>query len=365
MHRNSNLLGPKSIRLGLCCINNFLKQRKPPIFSSRSIVLATYNSKGKIEAIKKAQQNLLDIQKMLNWNKAHYIECFRLSSSLFPHYSNIKSIPEKERYSIDYFKKELKAAGDLAKKYGHRITMHPSQYNVVATPQENIFENTMVDLQMHSDILDMMELDANSIMVVHGGGVYGDKEKTIERWIENFKRLSVSIQNRLVLENCEKNFSIIDCLKINRAIEIPIVFDNHHFECYKQLHPEESFQPISFYIKAALETWTKKGLRPKFHLSEQGIGKQIGSHSDYINDFPQYYLEIPEKYGCGVDIMIEAKAKEAAIFDLYQKYPNYFLSHQKDIKKENLEELFAYSTKTTSAKFCYKCNEALYENNFS
>ena len=32
-------------------------------------------------------------------------------------------------------------------------------------------------------------------------------------------------------------------------------------------------------------------------------------------------MEIPEKYGIKIDIMIEAKMKEKAIFKLYSKYP--------------------------------------------
>ena len=32
-------------------------------------------------------------------------------------------------------------------------------------------------------------------------------------------------------------------------------------------------------------------------------------------------MEIPEKYNTNIDIMIEAKMKEQAIFRLYQKYP--------------------------------------------
>ena len=43
--------------------------------------------------------------------------------------------------------------------------------------------------------------------------------------------------------------------------------------------------------------------------------------SDYIEVIPDYLLEIPEKYGTHIDIMIEAKMKEQAIFKLYNKYP--------------------------------------------
>ena len=36
---------------------------------------------------------------------------------------------------------------------------------------------------------DLMGLDENSVMVVHGGGLYDSKEKTMERWCEQFKEL--------------------------------------------------------------------------------------------------------------------------------------------------------------------------------
>ena len=34
---------------------------------------------------------------------------------------------EKYGYNLEFAAEELKAAGDLAKKYGHRLTMHPGQ----------------------------------------------------------------------------------------------------------------------------------------------------------------------------------------------------------------------------------------------
>ena len=65
---------------------------------------------------------------------------------------------------------------------------------------------------------------------------------------------------------------------------------------------------------------TLKKLKPKFHVSEQGIGR-VGKHSDYIEIIPEYLLEIPELYGYEIDIMIEAKMKELSIQKLYEKYP--------------------------------------------
>ena len=74
---------------------------------------------------------------------------------------------------------------------------------------------TLKDLEYHATVLDLMEMGDDSVMVVHGGGVYGDKEETIKRWCERYEKLPDKIKNRLVLENCEKSYSIEDCLRMN------------------------------------------------------------------------------------------------------------------------------------------------------
>ena len=306
----------RSIQLGLCCLNTQLREQKPPIFASRKMIIRSVNEKG-IDVLKeKIIQNLKDVLTMMDWNEQNGIKVFRLSSELFPHKSN----PKVENYDFDFAKNLLKQIGDKSKKYNQRLTFHPGQYNVVGTPNKEAFQQTICDLKYHADVLDLMGLDYNSVMVVHGGGMYGDKEKTKERWCNQFKMLPENVQKRLVLENCEKCFSIKDCIDITNKIHIPIVFDTHHYECYKIMHPEENFRDPSFYVPDILNSWKHKNIKPKFHVSEQGSGR-CGHHSDFIEDIPVYLLEIPEKYDINIDIMIEAKKKEQAIFKLYNKYP--------------------------------------------
>ena len=86
------------------------------------------------------------------------------------------------------------------------------------------------------------------------------------------------------------------------------------------MHPLEYFKPPEYYIPLILKTWEKRGIKPKFHVSEQGSGR-CGHHSDYIEVIPDYLLDIPKTYNVNIDIMIEAKMKEQAIFRLYEKYP--------------------------------------------
>ena len=253
---------------------------------------------------------------------------------MFPHKSN----PKAEDYTYDFAKELLLEIGNTARKFNHRLTFHPGQYNVVGTPNKAAFQQTICDLKYHADVLDLMGLDYNSVMVVHGGGMYGDKEKTKERWCNQFKMLPENVQKRLVLENCEKCYSIEDCLRISQITNVPVVLDTHHFECYKLLHPSEQFKDPKEYIPEILETWFKRGIKPKFHVSEQGSGK-IGHHSDYIETIPDYLLDIPEKYNQEIDIMIEAKMKEQAIFKLYNKYPFLNLKKKNNINCAECEEV--------------------------
>ena len=307
----------RPVQLGLCCLNTELRGRTVPIFASRKMIIRTIKEKG-IDALKaKIIQNLKDVLVMIMWNEMHGIRVFRLSSEMFPHKSN----PKVADYDFDFAKELLEKIGKLARYFGHRLTFHPGQYNVVGAVNPKAFQQTINDLSYHATVLDLMGMGDDSVMVVHGGGVYGDKEATKKRWCEQYQLLPDNVKRRLVLENCERCFSIVDCLDVSREIGIPVVFDTHHFECYKLLHPDEEFLPADDYISDILKSWTNKGIKPKFHVSEQGSGR-CGHHSDYIEVIPDYLMEIPEKYGINIDIMIEAKMKEQAIFKLYSKYPN-------------------------------------------
>lgn len=307
----------KPIQLGLCCLNTTLRSQKPSVFCSRKMIIRKIEEEEGIQTLKlKIIKNLNDLYKMIKWNEQHGIKVLRISSELFPHISN----PKVEDYNMEFADALLKKIGEYARILNHRLTFHPGQYNVVGTPNEETFQQTINDLSYHAEVLDRMGMGPDSVMVVHGGGLYGDKEKTLERWCENYMRLPEPIKRRLVLENCEKCFSIKDCLYVSEKVNIPVVFDTHHYTCYNILHPDESLEKPEKYIQAILNTWKRRGIKPKFHVSEQGSGR-TGHHSDYIEIIPNYLLEIPEKYGCEIDIMIEAKKKELAIFKLYAKYP--------------------------------------------
>lgn len=314
---------PLPIQLGFACINTEL--RKEHIFCSRTCRLDTIKQKG-LEHVKElVKKNVNDLAEHVQWNYENGIRFMRISSELMPHITNprfpSKGKPGHEMYSLGFVRKKLKKIGRMARLYKQRLTFHPGQFNILSTPREEVFQHTKDELHWHANILDMMEMGPDSVMVIHGGGLYGDKESAIERFITNFKRLPENVQRRLVIENCEKCYNIEDVLRLSDETGAPVIFDTHHYNCYNTCKGQGCLKCPEYYIPYILETWKRRGIKPKFHISEQRFDSRLGAHSDYVERIPEYLLEIPEKYGVEIDIMIEAKQKEQSVFHLYKRYP--------------------------------------------
>ena len=304
------------ITLGLCCINTELRAQKPPVFNSRSCVRRTYSVQ---RAKELALQNVADLVPMLEYNNEHNIRCFRISSDIFPHFTD----DQTESYTIDFAREGLRKAGELARKYGIRLLMHPGQYNQVGAVDPGVFSKTAQDLGMHADILDAVGCDSNGVLIVHGGGVYGDKEATKQRWVEQYFQLPENVQKRLVLEHCERSYSLVDVLEISEKVAerggtLPVVYDSHHHECYKELHPDEDLPGLRELLPQVLATWGSR--RPVMHVSNQGEGR-VGHHSNYIYRLPRVFGYVRRELGVEFELEVEAKMKEQAIFRLRERYP--------------------------------------------
>jgi UV DNA damage endonuclease len=307
------------ICLGLCCINTELRERKKfPVFNSRTCIRKNFT----VEKAKElALQNIRDLPEMMTWNYEHNINCFRLSSDMFPHFTDT----ETEKYTIDFAEEDLIWAGGLAKALDQRVLMHPGQYNQVGSPNKKTFEKTIEDLEHHANILDTMDIGKDGVIIVHGGGTYGDKENTKRRWIEQFDDLPQNVKNRLVIENCERQYSTRDCLDISEECRIPVVFDFHHYNCYNIIYKNRKQEGIMDLMSEIVETWTNTNRnRIIMHVSEQGSGR-IGHHSDYIENIPNEIFQILDEYpSIYIDLEVEAKMKEKAIKKIYDKYPGLF-----------------------------------------
>jgi UV DNA damage endonuclease len=61
---------------------------------------------------------------------------------------------------------------------------------------------------------------------LHVGGIYGDKDSSIERFAKNYNKLSERIRRRLVIENDDHLYSFNECMKIHALTNVPILFDS-------------------------------------------------------------------------------------------------------------------------------------------
>lgn len=311
------------VRLGYACINTYIqddpgliKRLRPSV--NKSCVAKTFREKGAEYAASLARGNLETVLKVLEWNENQGIRLYRMSSDMFPHITNPEFLDgNKYSYPLEQFDDLFKKIGKYARKYNHRLTFHPGQFNQVGAKNPKVFQNTLRDLSAHAEILDRIGCGPESVLVVHGGGTYNDKETTIKRWVKQFEQLPKNVRNRLVIENCERQYNYKDMLKLSRLIDRPIVFDTHHHDCFSKAITR--LPDPSTFLPKIIKTWTKHGIRPKFHISEQAPDKKLGAHSAFVKVIPQYLLDLIEQ-GQQIDLMIEAKAKEQAVLYLYDKY---------------------------------------------
>lgn len=311
-----------SCRLGYACINTTFQEAPPKQRKcvNKSCIAKTFREKGIEYAKSLAYNNLETVLDILKWNEKNGIRLYRLSSNMFPHLTNpeFKQAGKMYSYDLSDFDPLFKKIGDYALQNGHRLTFHPGQFNQIGTPTKSVFEKTICDLSSQAEILDRISLHNDSIMVIHGGGTYGDKKNTKIRWVDQFQQLPPSVKNKIVIENCERQYNWKDVLELSKKVKRPVIFDTHHHNCYSQIVTNQP-DPSTF-IYNIIDTWKNVNQRPKFHISEQAIGKRIGAHSDFVESIPSYLMNIIDDSNENIDIMIEAKRKEQAVLQLYQKY---------------------------------------------
>lgn len=291
-------------QLGYACINMQLGQLG--VSCNRGMIKKTFGIKGTTYASEITQLNLKDLLSIVKWNSDNGFHVYRMSSCLFPWMSeyDIQKMPNFSSISI-----LLKEIGDLAITTQQRLSFHPGPFNVLASPTEKMVNNTIKDLDQHSEIMDVMGLPitVGYPINIHLGGAYGDKKLAMQRFCSNFKKLSSSAQKRLIIENDDKGsmFSVKDLYEgIYENIGIPITFDYHHHRfCTGGLSEEEA-------VTLASKTWPAH-IRQMAHYSSckktfENILQKAQAHADYI-------YEIINDYGLDLDIEVEAKAKELAV----------------------------------------------------
>jgi UV DNA damage endonuclease len=279
------------IRLGYACVNLTLGR------TTRSLRLATLRAQGMAYWQQLVDENMEMLADILRWNRQQHIQVFRISSDLVP----LGSHAEVDLACLSFVR--AREIAELAE--GMRLSMHPGQYTLPSA-SGHVWENSYRDLLYHTFLLERLGQTQGDI-ILHGGGVYGNREASAGRICANISSLPADVRRHLRLENDERCWSVHDLLPICEATGTPLIVDNLH-------HSLNGSEPLSeLPWPRILNTW--RGLRPKVHYSEQDPSKRPGAHSEYIDaaSFLAFRRQIPlDDY----DVMLECKAKDLALLRL-------------------------------------------------
>lgn len=294
------------IRLGYVAISLTLD-----LTTSKTITYTNYSKLKKENKIIKIDsiinENLHNLKQIMIYNFKNNIHFYRLSPNIIP----LATHPNTN-INIEKYKKEFENIGYMSKLYNIRLDTHPDHFCVLNSNKKEVIKSSIKILEYHYNIFKTMKINGKAIL--HIGGAYDNKEKSIERFIKNFKKLDKKIQNIIILENDDKIYNIKDTLYICETLKIPMVLDYHHYLCNNQN------EKIEDYLPKILNTWKNEKLNPKMHFSSPKNKKEFRSHSNYINsdDFINF-INIIKKYNTNIDIMLECKAKDDAMFRLIRQ----------------------------------------------
>ena len=291
------------MKIGYPCIN-----RSIGCSSNKKFRLANFTEEKFNETVR---NNLSCLDKIVDYNVENNMLFLRISSETIPFASH-------EVCTLDWkkiFKNELKNIGIKLKENKFRVSMHPGQFTLLNSPNEKIVEKSLAELEYHADFLNTMGLDNAAKIQIHVGGVYGDKNSAIKRFINTFEIASNKIKSRLAIENDDYHYSVKDCLRINKETNIPIILDNLHLEC---LNDGESLIEAYNMIKG---TWSKEDGIPMLDYSSQQKDARIGKHTEHLdsNHFKEF-IDIMQNQE--FDLMFEIKDKEKSVLEAQRLMQN-------------------------------------------
>jgi UV DNA damage endonuclease len=252
-------------------------------------------------------QNLQHTKRILYYNIAHEIELYRFSSSLVP----LATHPEVMWDFLTPFKKEWQEIGDLIQRFKLRISFHPNQFTLFTSERDEVTTNAVKDMEYHFRMLKAMNALDTGLINIHIGGAYGDKNKSLNRFHQNLKKLPREIKKQMTLENDDKTYDIRETLITCEKENIPMVLDYHHY----MANNEECELPL--YLHRIFKTWNNFNIVPKVHISSPKSDQAYRSHADFVSiDFVLPFLKMAKELNQDFDIMIEAKQKNLAMHRL-------------------------------------------------
>jgi UV DNA damage repair endonuclease len=249
---------------------------------------------------------------------------------------------------VSYCEQSFARVGELARSMDVRLSMHPGQFTVLASDNEDIVNRSIEEFEYHTDVVRWMGYGQTfqdfkcNVHISGRKGPQGIKDA--------LKRLSPEARNTITIENDENKWGLEHSLEL--VDHCALVLDIHHHWCREG----EYIQPTDDRFARVIDSW--RGVRPVIHYSvsredclvdfptdvkpdmttllETGYKKaKLRAHSDYmwnsaVNDWALEFNEY-------ADIMVESKAKNLASIALYK----YSMEKNNELSKQDVRQKVA------------------------
>ena len=274
------------INLGLVCMRKGRGFKKG--FVGKTAVQSADKSIKRKKLLKASLYNLHETISNIEYCINNNIYNYRISSNIIPFddFWEWQSEPQ------------ILALMKKISQYDISLTIHPSQYTVLNSNNPSVVSNSIDILSHHYNLCKLMGIQH---IILHTGGIYGDKKASMLRFVENYNKLPTKIQQLIRLENCHY-YDIDDIISINSLCNVDICFDLHHERVIN------GTQTLQQYVDKLTTVDDINNNQTVCHISS---GKST-THDNYIsNDDMQLFQQVFDGFNCIVEV--EAKYKDLAI----------------------------------------------------
>ena len=274
------------------------------------------------------RHSLERLRLILDYLELNDIRMYRMATALAP-YASHPDLPQFHG-QVDECANELSAVGQVVRDRDIRLSTHPGQYTVLNSEDDDVRRVAAVELEVQASLLDAMGLDEEAVVVLHVGGTAGGKEAGMDRFRKGLELLSERARARLVIENDDRSYGLVDVLALSRRSGLRVVWDVLHHRCN-----DPAGLPAGEALGGALDTWPADQV-PKIHYSSPRLDveerkvrtgrrverrivlPQLRAHADLIDPIG-FESFIRESAGRDFDVMLEAKAKDLALLRLREQ----------------------------------------------
>lgn len=275
-------------RIGYCCVyippdRDKAQTRRMNISSTTIAALSRMERAAALEKVRGlVAHNVTALQEQLSQlgTLPPLQRLLRISSDLLPAYTHpVARWMYAEPTVRSLVERGLGDAGALARKLGIRLSLHPGQFCVLATVNEETLEKSIEEFEYHTDIMRWLGLSGGwhphgAHINIHVGSAAGG----VDRFRAALPRLSDDARGLITVENDEMMFGLDDVLGL--ADQMPVVLDFHH---HWIASGGEYLRPDNPQIARVRQSW--RGVRPVSHVS---VSQESLLHFHSPDELPDY-----------------------------------------------------------------------------